>query len=97
MSRHEKERLVNPEKHNRTVTLRCPTCGSEYFSHDDAETPEQIVTCASCGLKITRDDLTHANAENIDLHVKEMGKDIADDLRKEIANAFRGNKFIKIR
>jgi hypothetical protein len=35
---------VNPDKHNRTVTLRCPTCGSDQFSHEGAETPEQIVT-----------------------------------------------------
>jgi hypothetical protein len=46
---------------------------------------------------MTRDDLIRANAENIDLHVKEMGKEIADDFRKELAKAFRGNKFIKIK
>jgi uncharacterized Zn finger protein len=88
---------MHPEKHNRTVVLRCPTCGSDQFSHEGAETPEQIVTCASCGLKMTRDDLIRANAENIDLHVEEMGKEIADDFRKELAKAFRGNKFIKIK
>lgn len=88
---------MNAEKHNRTVSLRCPTCGSDQFSDEGAETPEQIVTCASCGMKLTRDDLIRENSENIDLHVKEMGKEIVDDFRKELAKAFRGSKFIKIK
>ena len=92
-----KEGFVNAEKHNRTVSLLCPTCGSDQFSHEGAEMPEQIVTCASCGMKMTRDDLIGANAENIDLHVKEMGKEIVDDFRKDLAKAFRGSKFIKIK
>jgi uncharacterized Zn finger protein len=88
---------VNTEKRNRTVSLRCATCGSEQFSHEGAETPEQLVKCASCGITLTRDDLIAANAENIDLHVKEIGKEIVDDFRKELAKTFRASKFIKIK
>lgn len=88
---------MNTEKHNRTVGLRCPTCGSDQFSHEGAETPEQIVTCAACGMKMMRDDLIQSNAENIDMHVKEMGKEIVDDFRKELKKALGGSKFIKIK
>jgi hypothetical protein len=41
------------------------------------------------------------NSENIDEHVKEIGKEVTEDLgrelKKQLAVAFKGSKFIKIR
>jgi RNA polymerase subunit RPABC4/transcription elongation factor Spt4 len=88
---------MNAEKYNRTVTLLCPTCGSDQLSHEGDASPEEIVTCARCGLKMTREDITCANAESIDLNVQEIGKQVVDDFKAEITKAFRGNKFIKIK
>jgi uncharacterized Zn finger protein len=87
---------MNSERRDRIVTLICPTCGSDQFGHEGVEAPEQIVTCACCGLRMTRDDLIAANSENIDLHVKEMARQVAEDFRGELAKALRGSKFIRI-
>jgi len=87
---------MDAEKYNRSLSLLCPTCGSDQFSQGE-ESPSQLVTCARCGLSITRDDLIRANGEHINEHVNEMGKDVVEDFRKELAKAFRGSKFIKLK
>ena len=53
--------------------------------------------CASCGLEISRDDLITANRENIEQTVKEVGREVVGDLKRELAKAFRGSKFIKFK
>lgn len=88
---------MDAEKYNRLVNLLCPTCGSDQFSQEDEHSESRPVTCGSCGLNITRDDLIRANSENIDEHVKEIGKQAVDDFQKELARVFAGNKFIKIK
>jgi len=88
---------VDAEKYNRSVSLLCPTCGSDQFSRDGEEGPSQLATCARCGLKITHDDLIRANTESINEHVKEIGKDVAKDIREELAKAFRGSKFFSVK
>lgn len=89
---------MDAEKYNRSVNLLCPTCGSTQFSHSGvgADTSE-ILTCSSCGLEISREDLIRANGENIHLHFKEMGQDVIKDLKGEFAKHFRGNKFFKLK
>lgn len=93
---------MDAEKYNRSVTLLCPTCGGSQFSPlspDNGESELQI--CAACGLEITRDDLIHENSESIDEHLnelkKEVTRDIADELKKQLASAFKGSKFIQIK
>jgi uncharacterized Zn finger protein len=88
---------MNAENHSRTVSLRCPTCGSEKFSHEGNEAPEQIVACAACGSKMTREDLLRVNAENIGMHVDEVKKEIVDDFRKQLSTALGGSKLFKIK
>lgn len=68
------------DKYGRSVSLLCPTCGSDQFKYDDEGSPE--VTCASCGLQTTKDDLIRSNSENIDLHVNEMTDEILKDALK---------------
>jgi|SRR3989338_823929 len=93
---------VDSEKYNRSVTLLCPTCGSTQFSSskpDDGES--ELLTCASCNREITRDDLIRENSENVDEHIKEIGKEVTKDLalelKNKLASAFKGSQFIKIK
>lgn len=89
---------MDESKYTRTVALRCPTCAGTAFSSSD-ESP--VVSCSSCGLEITREELQRANSENINAHLDEIGKeavaDLTKKLNKSLADAFRGNKFIKVR
>lgn len=93
---------MDTEKYNRSVTLLCPTCGSTQFSPVSPDNIEsELQQCASCGREITRDELIRENSESIDEHVKEIGKEVKNDLalelKKQLASAFKGSKFIKIK
>ena len=93
---------MDPEKYNRSVTLICPTCGGTQFSSSEPSNSEsELLTCASCGRELTRDELIRENSENIDEHVKEIGKEVTEDfgreLKKQLAAAFKGSKSIKIK
>lgn len=93
---------MNTEKYNRTVPLHCPTCGSSNFSQpDEAELETALMTCASCGREITKADLIRENTENIDEHAKEIKVQVVEDfqrqLKQSLADAFKGNKFIKVK
>lgn len=93
---------MDTEKYNRTLSLRCPTCGGDQFEfeHGLDETVE-LAICASCGRTLTKDELIRENSELIDAQVEEIGdvmvKDAAAEMRKTLKNAFRGSKSIKIR
>lgn len=93
---------MDPETFNRSVTLICPTCGCTQFSSTEPDNSQsELLTCASCGRTITRDELIRENSENIDEHVKEIGKEVTESLGRELkaqlAAAFKGSKFIKIK
>ena len=92
---------MDADKYNRSVSLLCPTCGSSLFEQDDENDETALVTCSSCGLETTREELIHANGESIDEHLKEMKEEVVRDLEKELKatlkKAFSGNKYIKIR
>ena len=57
----------------------------------------ELAKCVKCDRQISKDELIRENGENIAEHAKEIGRDIAEDLRKTLKDAFRGNKFIKIK
>ena len=88
---------MNLEKHNRRISLQCPTCGCIAFSHDGIEDNTMgIVTCASCGWELTKSSLIEENSENIAIHAQEVGKaavnDIMDEFRDSLRKAFSGSK-----
>ncbi len=91
---------MDAEKYNRSISLQCPTCGSTQFASSDDESSE-IVTCASCGRELTRDELLRENSENISEHVKEIESQVVKDVEKELKDtltkAFEGNKYIQIK
>ncbi len=67
----------------RRVTLICPVCGGDQFEsdeHDDAVP----VTCAACGRKFSRDELTQANHERIEAEIHKMGEQALEDAAKDL-------------
>ncbi|WP_432452600.1 MULTISPECIES: ECs_2282 family putative zinc-binding protein [unclassified Agarivorans] len=93
---------MKDEKYNRSIGLQCPTCGctSYEYEHGVDETIE-VAKCASCGREITKDELFQENSENIQEHISEVGKQVTDDLAKELKaslkKAFKGSKNIRIK
>lgn len=93
---------MDADKYNRTISLNCPTCGCTQFSTKEGAVEDaSLVTCASCGLEISKEDLKTANSENIEEHLKEVQEQAVQDLqkvlRKSLQDAFKGNQFIKIK
>lgn len=89
---------METSKYNRAIPLNCPTCGATEFAHTGES---QLVKCASCGREMTKDELRHENSENIQEHANEIAKqasaDLGDELKKSLQDAFKNNKFIKIK
>ncbi|MCR4467947.1 hypothetical protein [Burkholderia sp. SCN-KJ] len=92
---------LNAGKYSRSITLQCPTCGNTGFSHDGVDgQPGELLSCDNCGLEISKDDLTRANGENMQAHIKEIREAVVKDVHKELheslKKAFAGNKHVKI-
>lgn len=88
--------MIEGQQYDRSISMQCPTCGGtefEFESKDDS----QPIKCPACGFTTTKDDLIEANRENIDVHVDEIKEQVLSDLTKSLKDAFKGNKFIKIR
>jgi uncharacterized Zn finger protein (UPF0148 family) len=93
---------MNADKYNRNIVLLCPTCGCSDFSNDEGvDQTIQVMTCASCGRELNRDELIRENSENIEEHFseikKEVIKDVADEFRKSLKKAFSGSKNIRLK
>ena len=91
---------MNNDKYSRNIELRCPTCGGSQFEYDDdIDADHAIVRCIGCDRTMTKDELIKENAENIDEHAKEIGKEAMDDLakkmKKDLKKAFKGSKYVK--
>ncbi|MDH1291364.1 hypothetical protein N5C43_08840 [Comamonas terrigena] len=91
---------MDADKYLRTIQMLCPTCGSNQFSAVENESSD-LVTCASCGRILTRDELLRENSENIAEHVEEVkaqvAKDISKQLHDSLRKAFKGNKSIRVK
>ena len=95
---------MTKEKYDRQVSLLCPTCGNSLFEYErGVDETIELVSCASCGRKMTKDQLIQDNSENISEHVKEVGQEVMGDLVNEFRKnlrfrkTFRGNKNIKFK
>lgn len=93
---------IKSGKYDRNITLQCPTCGGMQFEFDDdIDEGNAKIQCISCDREMTKDELIHENSENIEVHASEVGKEVLDDLAKEmkksLKKAFRGSKNIKIK
>jgi uncharacterized Zn finger protein (UPF0148 family) len=88
---------LDSAEHGREATLICPTCGSDLFEYDDEDPEGQAtVTCASCGLRLTRDELIEENAANLDAHAKELAEEAigasVKGFQRSLREAFKGSK-----
>jgi NMD protein affecting ribosome stability and mRNA decay len=92
---------MDTEEYNRSVTLLCPTCGGDQFEFEGSDETIESARCAGCGHEFTKDKLIEENSENINEHMKEMGKEITSDFAKEMRDtlkkAFRGSRHIKFK
>jgi NMD protein affecting ribosome stability and mRNA decay len=92
---------MDTEKYNRSVSLLCPTCGSDQFEFEGGDEVVESARCTGCGREFKKNELIEENSENISEHVKEMGQefthDTAKEMRKTLKKAFRGNKHIKFK
>lgn len=93
---------MNPDKYNRSISLLCPTCACSDFSYEEGVNETiQVMTCASCGRELNKDELIRENSESIDEHFSEIKnevtKDIADELQKALKKAFSGSKNIRFK
>lgn len=91
--------MIDRGKYDRTVTLHCPTCGGTDFKYETemAHEGSALLTCPSCGLTITNSDLIASNGENIDAHLDEVKAEVMKDITQSLRDAFKGNKFIKLK
>lgn len=83
-------------KYDRSVELHCPTCGGAQFEHVEGD-DSAPVTCVSCGLSLSRNDLAAANEENIEAHVEQVKNDVTADLRRKLQRAFKDNNSFKFK
>ena len=93
---------MNNDKYSRNIELRCPTCGGTQFEYgDDIGADHAIVRCIGCDRTMTKDELIKENAENIDEHAKEIGKEAMEDLakkmKKDLKKAFKDSKHVKFK
>lgn len=85
--------MLQQGKYDRTVQLQCPTCGGSEFSRMESSIDPEMCKCASCAREIAREELVSENSAHIQAHVDEMKAEVVADVRKEIANIFKGSGF----
>lgn len=88
------------DKYSIHVQLQCATCGAEQFDFND---DKSFVKCRTCNREYQNgyDELVEFNQERIAMEKEQITQEITNDLKKDITksikDAFRGNKFIKIK
>ncbi|WP_291458269.1 hypothetical protein [Cupriavidus sp.] len=89
----EGSEMLQEGKYDRTVQLQCPTCGgTDFASIENAQVPE-LLKCTRCGREISRENLVSENGAHIQAHVDEVKAEVVADIKKEIANIFKGSGF----
>ncbi len=57
----------------------------------------EVVRCASCKREITKDELIRENSESVSINVEEAGREIVDDITRELKKKLSGIKGLTIR
>lgn len=84
----------------KSIQLRCITCGGEDFDFNE---DKSYIKCNLCNREYLGgyDELVELNeetiAEGVEAFKAEVSKDIEEDIHDMFKNAFKGNKFIKIK
>ncbi|WP_201527499.1 ECs_2282 family putative zinc-binding protein [Psychrobacter frigidicola] len=79
---------MSDDKHTRHIDLQCPTCGCTDYQYSSDMTTE-LVQCASCKRELTKDELTHLNSENIDVHTTEVKEELINDIANIFSKTFK--------
>ncbi len=88
------------DNYNKSISLRCNTCGDSSFEFNE---DKSWVKCKRCDREYHGgyDELVKFNQGEIDEQVSEMKKEVMQDIKKDfdkmLKNAFKGNKNIKFR
>jgi ribosomal protein S27E len=88
------------ESYDKSIKLRCITCGDTDFQFNDEKT---WVKCNRCGKEYMGgyDELVELNQKEINDELdgtkEEITKDLKGDLTKMMKDAFKGNKNIKFK
>ncbi len=89
------------DNYNGSVQLRCVVCGAtdKFDSNED----NSYIKCTNCGKEYFGgyDELVEYNQQEINEAVEAKVEEIKNDLDKELQNmfrnAFKGNKYIKVK
>jgi ribosomal protein S27E len=88
------------EDYNKSIQLRCITCGDIDFEFND---DKSWIKCNRCGKEYSGgyDELVELNQENINHELEKTKEEIGKDLEKEITDmfkkAFKGNNNFKLK
>lgn len=88
------------DNYNKSIELRCITCGDTDFDLND---DKSWIKCNRCGKEYNGgyDELVELNQENINQELEKTKEEIGKDLQKEMTDmfkkAFKGNKNIKFK
>ncbi len=89
---------MDAEKYRRSISLLCPTCGEKDFEHGIGDGP---LRCLNCNSSFTREELIRENGDIIEAEVDEVKaeilKDVKQEFRNTLKNAFKGSKHIKFK
>lgn len=89
------------DNYNDTVQLRCIVCGTT--DKFDRNGDNSYIKCTNCGKEYFGgyDELVAYNQqeinESVEARVEEMKSDLDKELRDMFRNAFKGNKYIKVK
>lgn len=71
----------------REVTMLCPTCVGTDFAADESQ--REWVEYAFCGVEMSLDELRNENAQNINIHLKELIDEVVEDEKMGVMDSLR--------
>ena len=73
---------MKPFSLQREIQLICPSCGCSELH--ELESDNDIITCASCGRVMSREELKDGNSESISATIDEMTQEVTDYAETEV-------------
>lgn len=88
------------DNYNKSISLRCATCGDTIFDFNE---DKSWIKCKRCGREYNGgyDELVELNQGELETQLNQIKKDVTRDLKKDFENklkkVFKGNKNIKFK
>ena len=89
------------DNYSYSIKLRCIVCGSE--EHFECNEDNSYIKCTNCGKEYFGgyDELVSCNQEQItevkEFATEEIGNDLQRKVNQMLKNAFRGNRYVKVK